>query len=113
MGKAEKPKQKGRPEWANTDIHARWTRPYKRAEWFSLNDVFYRCSLTTVAIIWCQMTQPIKLINYTFGYAQLHYTLLEGTFLLVFFPVLPLAFLTIKIFEALKTLLTSSVGTEW
>jgi len=66
-----------------------------------------------MAIIWCQLTQPIKLITYTFGYVKLHNGLFQGTFILVFFPVLPLAFLAVKMFEAIQILLTSSGGTDW
>ena len=39
--------------YANTNIHQRWTRPFKRADWFSVNDTFYRYSLTTLTILWC------------------------------------------------------------
>lgn len=46
-------KDGSRLEYASTNIHQRWTRPFKRADWFSVNDTFYRYSLTTLTILWC------------------------------------------------------------
>ena len=85
-------KQKGgnsRLGYASTDIHQRWTRPPKRAEWFSFNDVFYRYSLTTLVIIWCQLTQPIKFIQYSSRYFPLHYGPLKGSLIFICFPIIP------------------------
>jgi len=46
-------KKTDRLEFAKTDIHARWTRPEKRFEWFSVWDCAYRYSLTCMVIVWC------------------------------------------------------------
>lgn len=100
-------------EYASLDIHKRWTRPEKRFEWFSFQDCFYRYSLTTITMLWVQMTQPFKFMRYSWQFFNLHYGQPKQSLLFATFPVLPLGFLTLLIFENLKRVLTGGGGIAW
>lgn len=99
--------------YANTEIHQRWTRPFKRAEWFSFNDVFYRYSLTTLTIIWCQLTQPLQFLQYTSLYFPPQYGYVKAAYLTIMFPVMPFALPALQVWEELCKIIFGNGGIEW
>lgn len=111
--KNKEKQKKGRLGYANTDIHQRWTRPFKRADWFSFNDVFYRYSLTTMAILWTQLTRPLQFLHYTVLFFPAQYGYVKAAYLTLMYPVMPFAILGLQVWEELSKIVLGSGGLDW